>query len=301
MAEEEIKDQTQEEVTEPVVESQIKEEDFLKYASEHLGKEVKSFDEIVRTEVVEKEVEKEIQTVPDYLKAYDEFYKETGGRPISDFVRATKDWSQEKDDEKVSEYLRRTKPHYDSDDIAYKLEELKSKMNPSEDDDEDDVNVRRRLKGAQLEWKDLVRESESYLQSETEKFKTKIPDVQTQVDEGKEIFKQAFSEAVEKTESLKFGDLDYKFSKDDLKGIDSLEDITAKVLGENGGDMEQTLKSLLFAMKGEQIIKDAVETAIVNHENERLKQKNNAQDAGLPHTQKQDGGLSDALRVLTGR
>lgn len=254
---------------------QFTEEDFFKYANEHysegIGKEISSIDDFKTVIEVEKEVVKEIQTVPDYLKGYDEFYKATNGRSMSDYVSAQKDWSTESEESKVAEYLKRTKPEYDKDDINTKISLLKERMEALDDDDANSFDVR----AAKLEWKDLIGESQKFLSSETAKYKEKIPSQETQVNEGMELFKKQFADVVNSTESLKFGDLDYKVNKESLKGIESLEDITKLLVGD-GTNMESTLKNIVFALNSEQILKDYLETGIVKHEDQRLKNMNNA-------------------------
>lgn len=277
------------------------EQDFFTYANEHygeqIGKEVTSIDDFMSVKEIEKEVVKEIPTVPEYLKGYDDFYKETNGRGMDDYIASQKDWESVDDDAKVAEYIRRKQPYLDSDEVAFKVNELKQNMQPLDDDDLDTTAANRRIKNATIEWKSLVHDSTTALQSEREKYKSPLPDVNKQISEGMEIFKNEFTQKVNSTESVKFGDLEYKFSKDDLKDVQTLEDINKLVVGD-GGDYDSALKAALFLKKGDQIIKDAVETAIVNHENERLKQKNNATDAPLGNVEKTNNSILDALAKL---
>lgn len=256
-------------------------EDFFKYANEHfkeqLGKEINSVDDLFVTKIEERE--KEIPTVPEYLKPFDEFHKNTN-RPIEDYVKWTKDWGETPEDSRVAEYLRRTKPYLDEDDIKDEISDMKGKMKLSEDDDADDPLVQRGLKKAEREWKTTVHTATELLQSERQKYAAPIPDAKKQVDEATESFNSEFLKQLNVTESIKAGDLEYKFSKESLKNVKSLGDIVkAMTTSEDGSmDVNKAIRNLVIAQNFDQILKDSIDNALVAAKDLELKQKNNAVD-----------------------
>lgn len=262
-----------------VQESSLTEESVFKFLNENykdkLGKDINSFDDLIVTKIEEKE--KEIPTVPDYLKPYDEFHKTTN-RPIEDYVNWTKNWEETPEDSRVAEYLRRTKPYLDEEDIKDEILEMKGKLKPSEDDDADDPLVQRSLRKAEREWKTTVHTATELLQSEREKYAAPIPDAKKEIDAATESFNSEFLKKLSSTESIKVGDLDYKFSKESLKDIKSLGDIIkAQTTSEDGSmSVEKAIRNLVIAQNFDQILEDSINNALVAAKDLELKKKNNA-------------------------
>lgn len=283
-----------------VQERSFTDEDFFKYAndnfSEKLGKEIKSFDDMVRVE----EQVRETQVVPDYLKGIDQFTKDTN-RPIEDYFAYTKDWSKVSEEDRVSEYLRRTKPYFDNDDIKTKIQNLKSGMELSEDDDADDVDVKKRIRNATLEWKEFAHTATQHLESEKEKYKVPLPNVQKEIDETQEAFNSEFLKQLNEVESVKVGELDFKVNKESLKGINNIQDVVKELSTNENGELDanKLAESLAKLRNFDQIVKDYSENDRVKNKDLELLKKNNAeQEARELHKHEVKPQLGDTRQMF---
>lgn len=275
-------------------------EDFFKYANEQfgetLGREINSIEDLT----VEKEVTKEIQTIPDALKGYHEF-NTTTGRGMEDYIQSQKDWTQESEDARLTEYLRQTKPHYDNDDIAATIKNMKKQFEPSEDDDVDSSEFQDKARLAKLDYKDLLAQATSTLQSNREKYEAPLPDHKIAEERGMEAFKVDLQETIASTESVKFADLDYKFNKEEFSDIKTLEDVMGLLKGEDGNlDMSKVLDMAVYMRKGSQVLNDLKENTIVNYETEKIKKQNNAQENPKPSHIKGTGDAHAYAKKLFG-
>ena len=105
-------------------------------------------------EVVEQKAEEPKTELPEGLDSMVKFMQETGGS-IEDYVRLNADYSNSSDEQLLKEYYKRTQPHYDADDIAFKIEEM------SYDEDlDDDKDIRRK----KLQLKEEVSKAKKHLE-----------------------------------------------------------------------------------------------------------------------------------------
>ena len=130
--------QTTEPVVEPVVEEkvetdvkvEISDEQHLKYLSEKLGREVKSLDDLTKTE-------NPLDSDP-YLKEL-AAWREKTGRPIEDWVKFQKDYAKVPDIDVAREFLQLEYPELTPDQIDL---ELNHKYLASEEDLDTDVALK---------------------------------------------------------------------------------------------------------------------------------------------------------------
>jgi len=110
---------------------EISEELHLKYLSEKLGREVKSFDELINAEV------STLDSDP-YLKGLAEWRQKTG-RPIEDWIKYQKDYTKVSDADVAREFLQLQYPELTPEEIDL---ELNRKYIASEDDFSDDKAIK---------------------------------------------------------------------------------------------------------------------------------------------------------------
>lgn len=130
--------QTTEPVVEPVVEEkvetdvkvEISDEQYLKYLSEKLGREVKSLDDLTKTE-------NPLDSDP-YLKEL-AAWREKTGRPIEDWVKFQKDYAKVPDIDVAREFLQLEYPELTPEQIDL---ELNHKYLASEEDLDTDVALK---------------------------------------------------------------------------------------------------------------------------------------------------------------
>jgi hypothetical protein len=130
----EVTEETQDEVVEPVQEEKptVNEEfDFFKLASEKLGKEIKSLEDLV----IKEEVVKEVDYASDFSREYDKFYKETGGS-IQDFQFVQEKFEEKPKEDIVKAILRKENPTLSSKQIEL-LFDAKYKFDEDEDNERD--------------------------------------------------------------------------------------------------------------------------------------------------------------------
>lgn len=103
-------------VTEESPKPEITEDLFYNFASERLGREVKSIEDLVTREEVVKEVPKEY--LSNDAKAYDEYFKDTG-RPLKDFLNLQRDLDSLGKDEVIKESLRLRNPDLSKEELNF--------------------------------------------------------------------------------------------------------------------------------------------------------------------------------------
>lgn len=139
---------------ENVEESSLSQDKVLSYLKDK-GIEVDSLDDLNKDKGTE---------IPEELKSYLDYKKETG-RGYDDFLMLNKNWEEESEDVTLSKYLKETNQFYSDQDIKDELSEFSF----DEDlDDESEVRKKKRNK------KKLLNEAVSYLNSQKEKYNTKV-------------------------------------------------------------------------------------------------------------------------------
>ena len=163
-------------------------EAFFKYASEMLGKDVKSEEDLV----IEKE-ESELKYASEFSKGYDEYYKETK-RSVEDYLSLNRDLSQLKKEDVVREILRRENPDLTNDEIDFEYEELYSIDEDLMDEREIKKKQIRLKKDYNSGLKELLQDQEKYkVPSETSEpsINEIIEKQQKQVEETQIAWRQA--------------------------------------------------------------------------------------------------------------
>ena len=111
---------------------EISDEQYLKYLSEKLGREVKSLDDLKAAEI------KNPLDADPYLKQLAEWRDKTG-RPIEDWIKFQKDYTKVSDADVAREFLQLQYPELTSEEIDF---ELNRKYISSEDDFNDDKTLK---------------------------------------------------------------------------------------------------------------------------------------------------------------
>ena len=102
--------------------SKVPEEKILGYLAGKVGKEVKTWDDLVEIREVEKEVEKTVDYASPDVANIDKFVRETG-RGVDDYFKVQKDWDNEPNEKVVKEYLKTQYPSLDKEDIEVMYED----------------------------------------------------------------------------------------------------------------------------------------------------------------------------------
>ena len=118
-----------------VVETELSEEKVLKFLGNRYGREITSFDDLVK----EKELTPEM---PEDVAAYLKYKKETG-RGIDDYVRLNRDFGSMNENSLLREYYKATEDGLDNDDIDIMMEEFSY---DEELDDESEVKKKKLAK-----------------------------------------------------------------------------------------------------------------------------------------------------------
>ena len=214
-------------VSEESVEVETEEFDFFKLASEKLGREVKSLDDLV----IKEEVEKQVDYASDFSREYDKFYKETGGG-VKEFEFVQQDLTEKPKEEIVKEILRKKNPFASKKqlDILYETKYVFDE----EDDTERDIELKK------LAFEQDYHEGLREMQNLQEKYK--LPQQKPESTNQEELLKQqqeafeqqklAWAKAVEvsnkelKGIKIKIGDSEITHNIPDDKRV-AVRDITA--------------------------------------------------------------------------
>lgn len=155
---------------------EIKDEDVLSHIKNRYNKEINSIDELF----AQRESNEDL---PEDAAAFLKFKKETG-RGIEDFVKLNRDYSNMDDKSLLSEYYSVMNPEFDSDDIAWKVNEL------SYDEDYDDEKT---IKSKKLELKQQLKKAKEFFETQKEQYRIPLESSRTSatiVDEEYEAYKQ---------------------------------------------------------------------------------------------------------------
>ena len=150
-----VQSESNEEQKQEVQEVSLDDDKVLNYLKEK-GIEVNGFEDLTKP--------KQETEIPEELKSYLDYKKETN-RSYNDFLELQKDWKNEDENATLKRYLKDKNPFYDNEDINDVLSEFKV-----DEDVDDEVDVKRKNRKK----KSLLNEAVSYLESQKEKYKTKI-------------------------------------------------------------------------------------------------------------------------------
>ena len=254
--------------------------------TEKTGREIKSFDDLIQKEVVEKTIEKEVRKYDSAeSEAYDKYFLETG-RSINDFANLRKDWSKESDDNSVMEYLKQENPYLSTDEIKFKLDTIYDKKNPLSPEDysaEEIANRDKEIRMRDIEWKELVAKSRKFHDVNKQKYLTpleeKMQAMQASAEQGKKLWEESIANAI--PENLEFGDFNYavKDTEKYKKSLGSIESFLDMYKGEDGKlDANRFAKTIIA---GEQVLNSDLLKAHGKHVQasvieEQMRKKSNA-------------------------
>jgi uncharacterized protein (DUF2164 family) len=137
---------------------ELKEEEVLSYIGKRFGKEISSFDDLVK----ERE---QSEQLPEDVAAYLKYKKETG-RGIKDFLKVNESFDDKDPDKLLAEYYAETQEDLDQDDINFLLRE---QFGYDEDLDEESEVKRRKL----AKKKELAK-AKKYFEEQREKYKAPL-------------------------------------------------------------------------------------------------------------------------------
>lgn len=233
-----VQDETSEQAV-PVT-YEIKEEDVLSHIKNRYNKEINSLDDLF----TQREANDDL---PEDAAAFLKFKKETG-RGIEDFVKLNRDYGKMDDKSLLSEYYAVKNPEFDTEDIAWKIDELMY------DEDYDDEKT---IKSKKLALKQELKKASEFFEKEKEQYRIPLESSRNSapiVDEEFESYKQnrqlAEEDAAKKSEYFMaktdefFSDSfeGFEFKLDDDKVVYKPGD--AKTLKEQS-DMTKFIKGFL--------------------------------------------------------
>ncbi len=134
--------------------SELKEEDVLKYIGKRYGKEINSIDDLV----TEREVKEDL---PDDVAAYLKYKKDTG-RGVEDYVKLNQDFEEMNPDVLLAEYFLATDEAIDPEDVESLMEDY------IYDEDIDDDSA---IKKKKLAKKRIVKKATKYFNDQKETYK----------------------------------------------------------------------------------------------------------------------------------
>ena len=175
-------------VEDPKVEDQkvestveLNEDNVLSFIKKKFEKEDLEWENLLKTETVEKIVEKPVELSEDIL-AFKK-YKEETGRGIEDYAKLNRDFKSMPEDSLIAEFMRDKNPHLDTDDISYKMR--KEFGYDSDMDDEDDIRYKK------IKKKEKLAEALNHFESQKEKYKAPTEQVKSSIpNEDKEAWEQ---------------------------------------------------------------------------------------------------------------
>lgn len=245
-----------------------------KFLSKKLGREIKSFDDLKEEKVVEKPVETEPE-LPETVKKFWEFTKETGRESMSDFLQANKDWTTESKENVVMEYIRRTQ--------GYEGDELKDYVKYKYFPDEEEATDRER-KLAEIDFNGAYNKAVKHLKQEQEAYR--VPDkdtslrreAETQQTQEKEQFSKGMQEAIQSLDQIPITD-DFSFKPSGDADVDesyqSLDGILKQFTTENGFDYKGLLKTLYAGKNISKIAKAHADHIVSQMTEDDLKRMSN--------------------------
>lgn len=203
-----------------------------------LGREIKSFDDLVETKEIVKETPRQYRT-PE-TEAYEKYFEETK-RPMSDFVKLNKDWSKEPDEGVVISYLRNEFPTLTEQDIRDKIDyqfKPQEQLDPDEYSAEEIARQKRDNRMREIEWKELVAKSRKFHDERKAQFLTpyeqKIKSAREQLEQGREIWREGMQASI--PTEMEFGDFKFnvKDAEDYKTSLGSLENFIDRFKKDDG-------------------------------------------------------------------
>lgn len=255
-----------------------------KFLSERLGREVKSLDDLQQEKIVEKTVEVDnTPELPDVVKKFWDWSKETGRTNVNDFVKATKDWTAEDKDSVVMEYIRRTK--------GLEGDTLKGYMKDRFKPDDEDITERQR-RMAEYDFNGTYNEAIDFLKKDQEKYsyRDESVDFRQQVEDQKrkeqEQFSQGIQSAANDFDKISITeDFSYELGGDDKVSEDfkSMDDVVKQFSTEQGFDYKSLLQTLFVGRNMGKILKayrDHVVNSLTEEDIKRMSNSNINPDRG---------------------
>jgi len=169
-----VKDETSEQAV-PVT-YEIKDEDVLSHIRNRYNKEINSIDDLF----AQREANDDL---PEDAAAFLKFKRETG-RGIEDFVKLSRDYSSMDEKSLLAEYYSVTNPEFDSEDVAWKIDELLY------DEDYDDEKT---IKSKKLAMKQELKKANDFFEKQKEQYRIPLESSKNSapiVDEEFESYKQ---------------------------------------------------------------------------------------------------------------
>lgn len=181
VTEETVIDETSEQAV-PVT-YDINEEDVLSHIRNRYNKEINSLDDLF----AQREANDEL---PEDAAAFLKFKRETG-RGIEDFVKLNRDFSKMDEKSLLAEYYSVTNPEFDSEDVAWKIDELLY------DEDYDDEKT---IKSKKLAMKQELKKANDFFEKQKEQYRIPLESSKNSapiVDEEYESYKQYKQQSVQ--------------------------------------------------------------------------------------------------------
>lgn len=262
--------------------STLPEDKVFSFLTGKVGREVKSWEDLVT--VKEKEVIKEVEkpfsyATPD-LEVIDKFVRETG-RGIEDFFKVQKDWDSVKDEAVVKEYIKHQHPTLDDDDVNDLFSEDFEKIPTTEDMDEEEIKaVSKKNRRAELKLKMQAEEARKFFNSQKEQYKTPVRRAEESVNHGKEAWSQNMKAALEGVQKIESEGFTYEFR--DREGYNKtfadLDSLLGSFKNEDGTfDYGTLARTIIAGRELPKILEEHAKAIRANTVEDEMKRKSNRQ------------------------
>lgn len=259
--------------------SKIPEDKILGYLAGKVGKEVKTWDDLVEVREVEKEVEKPVDYASPDVANIDKFVRETG-RGVDDYFKVQKDWDNEPNEKVVKEYLKTQYPSLDKEDIEVMYEDYFQTEEVTEDmlDDEKKA-IDRKNRSKLVSLKTKAEEARKYFNSQKEQYKTPLKRVEENLDKGKEEWVRGAKGALSSLDKIEIDGFSYEIrdkSRYD-KVFDGIDSLLGTFKNEDGTFNYGNLVRVITAgMELPKILEEHAKAVKANTVEEEMRKKSNA-------------------------
>lgn len=236
--------------------SKVSDESLFGFLTGRVGRDIKSWDDLV----IEKEVEKVVPAsfANEEIENIDRYVKETG-RSVSDYMSLHKDWSKVSDDAIVEEYLRMEYPDYTDEEIK-ELAELNfgtASVNEDDMDEKEISSIQKENRKKEFAKKSYVSKARRFFEESKEKYKQPAARQADVLKEGAEAWRNSMKKAVDDLNVVEIGD--FKYELGNREKYSSICDLQRMIdsFKENGVmNYNKLAKTLIVGMEAENILNE---------------------------------------------
>nr|DAQ05502.1 MAG TPA: structural protein [Crassvirales sp.] len=272
--------------------SKLPEEQVFSFLAGKVGKEIKSWEDLVVEKEVVKEVEKPVNYASPDLEVIDKFVRETG-RGVEDYFRVQKNWDDEPNDKVLKEYLKVQYPTLDNEEIEAVFEESYSQLPTSDEMDDIEINDRKKknlARSAAMKMEAL--KAKKFFNEQKSQYKTPIKKMEETITAGKEEWNKNMRSAVESIDKMELEGFTYEFrDKQTYNGMFSDMDSMMDYFKKDGVfDYAAFAKTIIAGRELPKILEEYGKAIKANTVEEELRRKSNATS---PEVERRAGEMTD--------